>query len=341
MEAPKIVITHRVHKPVIAHLRPHGRIIANTDEEPWPAERLLEETAGAAALMAFMPDRIDAAFLDACPKLCIIACALKGYDNFDVEACTRHGVWLTVVDDLLTQPTAELTIGMMIAVSRNMLMGDRLTRSKGFAGWRPRLYGTGLAGSRIGILGMGAIGRAIAKRLCTFGADVFYWDKVSLSPADEVFLEVRRIDFDAMLSVADFVIVALPLNSETAHLLDRQAIDKLKPGAFLINPARGGVVDEAAVGEALEEGRLGGYAADTFELEDWARAERPRHIDPRILAHRDRTVLSPHLGSAVGAMRQMIEMQAADSIIDALSGRCPRGAINAPRRAPTAVASSC
>src|SRR5205085_9552568 len=119
----------------------------------------------AEAIMAFMPDRLDADLLDACPRLRIVAGALKGYDNFDHAACTKRGVWLTIVPDLLTVPTAELTIGLMIAVGRNILPGDRLVRTGTFRGWRAQLYGTGLEGSTVGIIGMGAVGRAIAERL--------------------------------------------------------------------------------------------------------------------------------------------------------------------------------
>jgi len=141
-----------------------------------PKEEIISRSKDAQGIMVFMPDSIDDGFLKACPKLRIVAAALKGYDNFDVEACTRHGVWFTVVPDLLTIPTAELTIGLLIGLSRKMPQGDRYVRSGAFGGWLPKFYGMGLNGATIGIIGMGAVGQAVAMRLSGFGTKVIYND---------------------------------------------------------------------------------------------------------------------------------------------------------------------
>jgi len=162
---PKVVITHWVHPEVIEFLNQYYEVLPNLTRETLPREEIIRRTRDAEAIMVFMPDHIDADFLDACPKLKIIAAALKGYDNFDIDACTKHGVWFTIVQDLLTIPTAELTIGLLIALSRKILLGDRYIRSGKFRGWRPMFYGTGLNGSTVGIIGMGAVGKAIAKML--------------------------------------------------------------------------------------------------------------------------------------------------------------------------------
>lgn len=162
---PKVILTHRVHPEVIEFLAEHCEVIPNPTHETLARDEILRRAKDAEAIMTFMPDRVDEAFLRACPQLHVVGCALKGYDNYDVDACTRHGVWITNVPDLLTIPTAELTIGLLIGLTRNVLAGDRFVRSGQFNGWRPALYGSGLTGKTLGIIGMGAVGQAIAQRL--------------------------------------------------------------------------------------------------------------------------------------------------------------------------------
>jgi phosphonate dehydrogenase len=276
-----------------------------------------------------MPERVDDAFLAACPDLLVIACALKGYDNFDVEACTRRGVWLTIVPDLLTAPTAELTIGLMIALGRNVLPGDRLVRGGNFGGWRPILYGRGIDGSTVGLLGAGAVGKAVARRLAGFRTTMLYTDNTPLSAYEEDELRLRRVGLGELLEQSDFVVLCLPLLQHTKHLVDREFLARMKPGALLINTARGSLVDEAAVADALEGDQLAGYAADVFSMEDWALPDRPRKVSARLLDSR-KTVLTPHLGSAVDCVRRDIALQAAESVLQALRGEVPAGAVNRP-----------
>ncbi len=330
MERCRIVVTNRVHDEVIARLAHAHDVIANESDCPWSADEVVARAHDAHAIMAFMPDRITADMLDACPKIRIIAGALKGYDNFDRNACTERGVWLTIVPDLLTDPTAELTVGMMIALARNLLPGDRYVRSGQFAGWRPRLYGTGLAGSTIGVVGMGAVGRAVTQRLTGFGARLVYTDQRGLSAVEEKELGVQQLPMNDLLKVSDYIVLAVHLTTDTLHLLNANTIGQMKPGAFLINPGRGSLVDESAVADALQSNRLGGYAADVFEMEDWARHDRPRSIDTRLLEAADRTVFSPHLGSAVRQARLDIEMSAAANILACLAGKQPPDAVNRP-----------
>jgi phosphonate dehydrogenase len=283
--------------------------------------------------MVFMPDSIDDAFLAACPRLKIVAAALKGYDNFDVAACTRRGIWFSIVPDLLTVPTAELAIGLLLGLTRNLLEGDRRIRSGGFQGWRPELYGIGLAGRRLGIIGMGAVGCAIAKRLTGFGMALAYHDKIALDDAQELAMGVQRVTLDELLAGSDFVLPMLPMTKETFHLIDRNAIARMKLGSYLINACRGSVVDEQAVAAALREGKLGGYAADVFETEEWSRPDRPCEIPRELLENTAQTFFTPHLGSAVKEVRIEIERHAAQSILQALSGHRPCGAINDPAMA--------
>jgi phosphonate dehydrogenase len=321
---PNIVVTCRVFPETLACLSEVGRVVANDDVEPWPRERLLEACRDADALLAFMPDRVDRAFLAACPRLRIVACALKGYDNFDVDACAERGVWLTIVPDLLTEPTAELTVGLMIGLGRHLTAADARMRAGGFAGWRPELYGRSIDGSNVGVLGGGAVGRAIARKLAGFDCRTRVFDA---APGAALPDNADWAPLDETVETADVLVVALPLNPATRHLVDAALLARMRPGALLVNPGRGSVVDERAVADALEAGRLGGYAADVFELEDWALPDRPREIDARLLAARDRTLFTPHLGSAVESVRRRIELDAALNIVEALRGGRPHGAI--------------
>ena len=328
---PKVVVSNWVHPEVLEGLSDHCRVVPNPEPEPFPEAVLREHCRDADGLIAFMTDRVDGAFLDHCPRLRIVACALKGHDNFDVEACSARGVWVSIVPDLLTAPTAELAVGSMIALSRHLRAGDAHVRSGAFAGWRPRFYGASIDGATVGIVGAGAIGLAIARRLQGFGCRLLYHDRRRLQPEWEAALRLRSTPLSDLLPESDFVVLGLPLCEDTVGLVDAAFLGRMRAGAFLINPARGSLVDEVAVADALEAGRLGGYAADVFAMEDWARADRPTAVEPRLIAC-ERTVLTPHIGSAVDAVRREIAFRAADSVLQALGGERPDGAVNEPRR---------
>lgn len=327
---PKIVLTHWVHPEIIDYLQTTANVIPNTTRETLPREELLSRAKDADALMVFMPDSIDATFLDACPKLKIVGAALKGYDNLDVDACTQRGIWLSIVPDLLTIPTAELTIGLLLGLTRHMTEGDRRIRSGNFHGWRPELYGTGLTGRTLGIIGMGAVGRAIAKRLSSFDMKLIYCDNVALSDDQEQAWNARRVNLTELLATSDFVVPMVPMTPQTMHLFNTDTIGQMQPGTYLINACRGSVVDEQAVVEALRTGQLAGYAADVFEMEEWARPDRPDGIPRALLDNSAQTFFTPHIGSAVSEVRVEIERQAANNIIQALAGERPVGAINNP-----------
>lgn len=217
---PKVVLTHWVHPEIIELLSASADVIPNTTRETLPRSEVIARAKDADALMAFMPDSIDSAFLEECPKLRVIGAALKGYDNFDVNACTRHGVWLTIVPDLLTIPTAELTIGLLLGLTRHMLEGDRQIRSGHFQGWRPTLYGSGLTGKTLGIIGMGAVGRAIAQRLAGFEMNLLYCDPIPLNAEQEKAWHVQRVTLDELLEKCDYVVPMVPMAAETLHLID-------------------------------------------------------------------------------------------------------------------------
>lgn len=328
---PKVVITQRVHQEVLDLLSSSCEVVANISTQPWPPEILRAKAKDAKGIMVFMPDSIDGDFLDDCPELEVVGAALKGYDNFDVQACTDRGIWFTNVPDLLTIPTAELTIGLMIGLSRQLLEGDNFIRCGRFQGWRPHLYGTGLAGSTVGIVGMGAVGRATARCLQGFSAHLIYYDQQPLPPEKEQELSLTLLPFEKLLEESDFTVVILPLTEKTYQMIDKTAICRMKEGSFLVNTGRGSVVDEEAVIEALASGRLAGYAADVFAMEDWAWSERSVVIPKELLKNQSQTFLTPHLGSAVNAVRLGIAMEAAENILQALAGDTPQSALNQPK----------
>jgi phosphonate dehydrogenase len=328
---PRVVITEWVHPEVIEHLKKDCDVVPNDTRDTLPREELLHRASHAQALMAFMTDRIDEDFLSYCPGLKVVGAALKGYDNFDVDACTRRGIWFTIVPDLLTVPTAELAIGLLIGLGRHVPEGDRFIRSGAFKGWRPKLYGTGLSGRTLGIIGMGAVGQAVAERLAGFGMRaVTYNDPVRLPRETEEALRLTPTSFEEVLATSDFVLPLTPLAPATRHLIGSREIAMMMRGSYLVNVCRGSVVDEQAVADALADGHLAGYAADVFEFEDWALEDRPRMIAPALLTDDARTLFTPHIGSAVDDVRREIAMQAAQNILQALNGEIPAGALNAP-----------
>ncbi|MGF1514626.1 MAG: phosphonate dehydrogenase [Elainellaceae cyanobacterium] len=324
---PKVVVTHWVHPDVIEFLGQTCDVLENPTRDTLSPEEVLRRAQDAEGLMVFMPDSVDAAFLAACPRLRVIAGALRGYDNFDVEACRDRNIWFTIVPDLLAAPTAELTIGLLLGLARRMLEGDAYVRRGEFAGWRPILYSPGLPGKTLGIVGMGQLGRALAPRLQGFDMTLQYTDPLPLSPELEQQWNLRAVDLDTLLETSDYVVLMTPLQPSTLHLIGREAIARMKPGSILVNPSRGSVVDEGAVADALASGQLAGYAADVFEMEDWARTDRPRTIEPRLLREGDRTFFTPHLGSAVEGVRRAIAMEAAVNLVQALQGKTPQGAV--------------
>jgi len=330
----RILVTNWVHAETLERLSAIGSVDANPNRTAWSRAELQRRAADADAILAFMPDCVDRAFLEHCPRLSIVACALKGCDNFDIAACTESGIWVTIVPDLLTEPTAELALGLAIGLGRMIHEGDAIVRSGSFDGWRPILYGTGLDGATVTVVGMGQVGCAIVKRLGGFGCRI-----LGVDPHAEMPRGVIRSDLNPALQESDFIILAAPLTAATRHLIGQDAIGRMRPGALLINVGRGSVVDELAVAAALESGALGGYAADVFEMEDWALPDRPRSIDLRLRVH-PRTLFTPHLGSAVERVRRAIELRAADNIADALAGRRPRDAINNPSMSVAKLTSS-
>lgn len=331
---PTVAVTHWVHPEVRAFLEKHSQVISNDTRESLSPIELRKRAALADGLLVFMPDRIDRTFLETCPNLKVISAALKGYDNFDIDACTERGIWFTIAKDALTIPTAELAIGLLLSLGRKMRDGDDLVRRGRFKGWRPILYGTGLQGSTVGLIGMGCIGQAVAQRLKGFDCQILYSDPHPLTEKEDQFFAAEQTSMHNVLVQSDFIVLSVPYRQATEHLIGTSQMERIKPGSLLINVGRGSVVDEKAIAQALRTGRLGGYAADVFEFEDWARPDRPKEIFPGLLASQLNTLFTPHLGSAIDQVRLDIAMEAARNIVSALHGDRPAGAINTPKPAP-------
>jgi phosphonate dehydrogenase len=315
---PKIVVTQPVHEDVLTRLKDFGDVVVNPGPEPWSEAALREHLSNADGMIAFMPDRVDRKTLELAPRLRTVACALKGFDNFDLAACREAGVVVTFVPDLLTEPTAELAIGLAIAAGRHVLRGDAMVRTGEFSGWRPVLYGTGLHGSVVAVAGLGAVGKAIVDRLQGFGcAEILGVDPSGVDP------RVRLVSLEEAARKADYLLLAVPLLPNSVHLVGRAIVEAAKPNQLIVNIGRGSVVDESAIVDGLESGKIGAYAADVFEMEDWLLPNRPSGISPRLLAC-ERTVFTPHIGSAVSRVRRAIEHRAVDNLISVLTGLVPR-----------------
>ncbi|KAF2165292.1 hypothetical protein M409DRAFT_36955 [Zasmidium cellare ATCC 36951] len=326
----KVVITHWVHEEVTTFLGSFAQVKApTTPGQVWPQDRVLLEAADADAVITCMADSVNEAFLKACPNLKIIAATLKGYDNYDVEACKQHNVQLTIVPDIIIPPTAELAVSLALGIIRNVRQGDETVRSGNFTAWRPLHYGMSLSGAVVGFVGMGNLGQAIARLLSPFGvSEMAYYDQSERhTPEGWSGPAWKRAGLQTLLSSCDLIIVSLPLLPSTQHLLDSKALESLRPGAYIVNIGRGSVVDENGILDALNSGRLSGYAADVFEFEDWALASRPKDI-PQALRQHPRTLFTPHLGSAVDNVRKEMSMKAAEQVRSLLAAEVPEFAVN-------------
>jgi glyoxylate reductase len=257
---------------------------------------------------------VDRELLARLPALEIVADYAVGYDNVDLAAAAERGVVVTHTPDVLTEATADLTWALILAVARRVLEGDRTARSGEWEGWHPQeLLGMELTGATLAILGMGRIGEAVARRGVAFGMRIVYWSR-SPRPELERELGARRLELDAALGVADVASIHLPLTDETRGLFDARRLAALKPGAILVNTARGPLVDEDALADALEAGRLMGAGLDVHEREP--------SVHPRLLAS-ERTVLLPHLGSATVATRERMAEVVARNLLAVLGGAPP------------------
>ncbi len=315
----KVFITRRVFPEALMLLEKEGIEYEMHQGPPLAQEELIEKVKQIDGLICLLGDRIGREVLKAGRRLKIVANVAVGYDNIDVEAASELGIMVTNTPEVLTEATADLTFGLLLAVARRIVEGDKVVRKGGFHGWElDFLLGTDVQGKALGIIGLGRIGAAVARRARGFGMKVLYYNRMR-KPELEQELDAEFVDFEKLLQRSDFVSVHLPLTSETHHLFSTEEFDKMKPTAFLINVARGAIVDEEALVGALKSGEIAGAALDVFEHEP--------EVHPELL-RMDNVVLAPHIGSAARETRVRMAILAAENAVAAPSGRRPPNLVN-------------
>ncbi len=317
---PKILVTREVFDETLDYLRQHGEVQANQDDAPFAPDALATAVADKDGLMCCLTDRVDAALLAAAPGLKAVANIAVGYNNIDVPACTARGVMATNTPGVLDDSTADLAWTLMLGTARRITEVERRVRSGEWTGWRLKQWlGVDVHHATLGIVGMGRIGQAIARRASGFEMKVIYHNRNRIAPELERKCNATYTGLDGLLAQADFVVLQVPYSPATHHLIGAAQLAKMKPTSILINSTRGGVVDDAALVAALQNGTIRGAGLDVFENE-------PK-LNAGFLAL-DNVVLAPHIGSSTEATRQAMAMLAAQNLVAALRGDKPPNLLN-------------
>ncbi len=308
----RLYLARPLPDPVMAAIRERFRLTVPPADHPPASAEILAGIRDAQGAICTLNERIDAKTLAAAPSLRVIANYAVGYNNIDVEAARARGVIVTNTPDVLTNATADITWALILAVARRVVEGDQLVRRNRWTGWSPtQLLGTDLSGKTLGIIGMGRIGQAVARRAAGFEMTILYWSRSERSPQPG-HPSWQRVSFDELLRRSDFLSLHVPLAPETTHLINEAALRIMKPTACLINAARGPVVDEAALVKALQEGRLAGAGFDVYEKEP--------ELHPG-LRELNQVVLLPHLGSATTETRIRMGMMCVENVLAVLEGK--------------------
>ena len=319
-QQPKIYVTRRLPEAALAPLRTCGEVQVWESDHAIPRETLLQEIIDTVALLGMVTERIDDDLLDHAPQLKLVANMAVGYDNVDVPALTRRGVVLTNTPGVLTETTADLTFALMLGIARRIGEGERRVRAGRWPVWSPFVFlGTDVHHATLGIIGLGRIGIEVAKRARGFDMRVLYHNRSQNKDAEEQ-LGCTRVDMDTLLSESDFVVVLVPLGPQTHRLISAPQLKKMKPTAFLVNAARGPIVDAPALYEALRDNVIAGAALDVTDPE-------PLPADDPLLTL-DNCLVVPHVGSASIATRTRMATLAAENIAAFLSGRRPPTPVN-------------
>jgi glyoxylate reductase len=312
----KIVVTGRIPEVAVEMLRAEHEVDAWSAAESIGRDELLSRVVGADALVTLLTERVDAELLDAAgPQLQVVANVAVGYDNIDVPACLERGVTATNTPGVLTEATADTTFALILMATRRTGEGERVIRSGQPWKWGMfYLLGTGLQGKTLGIVGMGAIGVATARRSRAFGMNVIYQSLFELSPEVAAELGARRVELDELLATADVVSLHCPYTPETHHLIGAAQFAAMRETAYLVNTARGPIVDEASLVDALRDGQIAGAGLDVYEREPL--------VEPGLL-ERDNVALLPHLGSATIETRTAMATLASANALAVLRGEHP------------------
>jgi glyoxylate reductase len=312
----RVVVTGRVLDAALEKLRTEHEVDAWTGPESISREELLRRVAGADAIVSLLTERVDAELFDAAgPQLKVVSNVAVGYDNIDVPACTERGIIATNTPGVLTEATADIAFGLILMATRRLGEGERLIRAGQPWKWGMFfLLGSSLQGKTLGVVGMGGIGQATARRAKAFGMDIVYQSRSEIDPAIAAELGARRVDLDELLTVSDVISLHCPYGPNTHHLIGAEQLSAMKSSTYLVNTARGPIVDEAALAAALREGVIAGAGLDVFEKEPTV------HPD---LLDLENVALVPHLGSATVETRTAMAVLAADNTLAVLRGEQP------------------
>lgn len=317
---PAVLISRLLPEPAVALARSRAEVDAYDVDAAMPRPDLLERLRGKQGLICVISEAVDRALLDACPELRVVSNVAVGYNNVDVAACTNRGVVVTNTPNVLTDTTADFAWTLLMATARRVVEADRYVRDGRFQQWEYMLLlGGDIHGKTLGVVGFGRIGRAMARRALGFGMRVLYQDAVAADAATERLLNAARVDLATLLRESDFVTLHTPLIPETRHLINAESLRTMKKTAYLINAARGPVVDEGALVAALKEGRIAGAGLDVFE-------EEPT-VHPGLVGLPN-VVLAPHIASGSLDTRLKMATLAVENCLAVLEGKTPPTPVN-------------
>jgi len=316
---PVVSITNRFPEAAIEKLSSRFQVQTNQTDDSPAFETLKELAEGSDALVTFLSDKIDSDIIDLGKNLKLIANYGAGFNNINVRFASEKNIWVTNTPGVLHETTADLTWAMILGSARRIVPSERFTRENKFKGWKSDLFlGGDVYGKTLGVIGCGEIGRAVARRAIGFNMRVLYHQRNQLSSAMERQLRAEFVSLDRLLQESDFVTLHVPLTEETRYMIGADEMQLMKDSAYLIHTARGKVVDDKALLEALKTGRLAGAALDVYEDEP-ALTEGMTEID--------NLMLLPHIGSASVETRDKMALLVADNVIDALGGKEPRSLV--------------
>ena len=318
---PHVLVSRAIFPEIIDRLAQHFDVEANQADELWPRDEFIRRLQGKQGVFTTGVERIDADVLKACPGLKICANMAVGYNNFDVPAMTAAGVLATNAPGVLTETTADMGFALLMAAARRVTESEHFLRAGKWDRWAyDMMIGQDVFGSTLGILGMGRIGQAVARRgALGFGMNVIYHNRSRLPEAEEAAVKARYVGKEELLQTADHLVLVVPYSAESHHSIGAAELALMKPTATLVNIARGGIVDDVALAKALRERRLAAAGLDVFEGE-------PR-VHPDLLACSN-VVLTPHIGSATVPTRKAMANLAADNLIGYLTGGKPVTPLN-------------
>lgn len=317
---PKVLITRKIFDEVVAIVKEHFEVEGNQNDTRLSPEMLIKKLQGKAGAIILLTERIDEDVLSHCPELKIVSNVAVGYDNIDVDACTRRGVMVTNTPGVLDDTTADFAWALMLATARRVVEADRYLRSSKWKGWGlMQFLGYDVHHKVLGICGLGRIGQRVARRAKGFDMQVVYTDVTRMPRSIEEELGVHFIDKMTLLRESDFVTLHVPLIPETKHYISTAELNLMKPTAILINASRGPVVDEKALVQALQGGKIAGAGLDVYEREP--------EVEPALMRVKN-AVLVPHIASASHETRLRMAKMAAENLVAGLTGRRPPNLVN-------------